>query len=59
MSETEIVKCAICRQPIEGDDLDKVEDFLCVGCGAYICGDHLNAPFGEHQPEEHDLEDPA
>ncbi len=52
--ESPAPECKLCGDLIKEDDGDKVEDQFCHGCGVYICGDHMgDAPFGSHNPEDH------
>lgn len=50
---SERIKCHLCGCAIP----EPVEDFHCHGCDTYICDQHLGDPWGDHDPEEHDLED--
>lgn len=41
--------CDICRGPLRYAP----GDYLCSGCGAFICEKHADAPWGDHDKEDH------
>lgn len=38
--------CYLCAEPVNEED-------LCYGCNELICDEHSDAPWGDHEPEDH------
>jgi hypothetical protein len=43
---------AVCK--LCGDPITDYVGMWCFGCRAYVCDDHPQTIWGEHNPEDHD-----
>jgi hypothetical protein len=46
-------RCALCQRVIPAEN---VEEQHCPGCNALICPMHPSDPWGQHEPDDHDVD---